>query len=414
MMPTMVNYPVEERQAWRRWVTPKPLQDKPIHRWYVFPHSFTSELVHALIEEWGLGPADYLLDPFAGAGTTLLAAKERGIPAVGYDLSPLAVLVTRAKIAHYSLPGLFRTWHRLKESLNPGRWTGPARNYPDLVQKALPNRVLAAFDAIDGNIAGLSGTETERCFFRTALLAILPRYSRAVATGGWLKWVASQADVADIPAALTGRVETMLADLQEVKFPRRSRWWRIGRADARQLPDPSSVYSAVITSPPYPNRHDYTRVFGIELMFGFLDWSELRKLRYQSFHSHPEARPERPAAKDYAPPAGLVRSVAEIRAKSNDPRVSRMIEGYFLDLYICLRELRRVCRPGAKVALVVGNAQYCGEPVLVDELTAEIGERAGLTCEKLLAVRYRGNSAQQMGIYGRNPSRESVVIFRNI
>jgi hypothetical protein len=89
-----------------------------------------------------------------------------------------------------------------------------------------------------------------------------------------------------------------------------------------------------------------------------------------------------------------------------------MIEGYFLDLYICLRELRRVCRPGAKVALVVGNARYCGEPVLVDELTAEIGEQAGLTGEKLLAVRYRGNSAQQMGSYGRNPSWESIVIFR--
>jgi len=184
----MVNYPVEERQAWRRWVTPQPLKDKPIHRWYVFPHSFTSELVHALLEEWGLGPADYLLDPFAGAGTTLLAAKEGGIPAAGYDLSPLAVLVTRAKIAHYSLPGLFRTWHRLKEGLDPCRWTGPSRNYPDLVRKALPGRLLAAFDAIDGDIAGLSGTETERCFFRTALLAILPRYSRAVATGGWLQF----------------------------------------------------------------------------------------------------------------------------------------------------------------------------------------------------------------------------------
>ena len=415
----MAGYLVEERPDWRRWTTPKPLAEKPVHRWYVFPHSFTSELVHALIDEWGLGPADCLLDPFAGAGTTLLAAKEKGIPAAGYDLSPLAVLVTRAKIADYNLPGLFRTWHRLKEGLDPRRWKYGqgmpcpfTRNYPDLVQKALPDRVLAAFDAIDRNIASLADTEAKRSFFRTALLAILPRYSRAVATGGWLKWVAGEVDAGGIPAALTERVEAMLADLQEAKFPRRSREWRIGRADARQLPDPPSVYSAVITSPPYPNRHDYTRVFGIELMFGFLDRIELRKLRYQSFHSHPEARPERPAAKDYAPPPGLVRAVAEIRAKSNDPRVPRMIEGYFLDLYICLRELRRVCRPGAKVALVVGNARYCGEPVLVDELTAEIGEQAGLTSEKLLAVRYRGNSAQQMGSYGRSPSRESVVIFR--
>ena len=89
-----------------------------------------------------------------------------------------------------------------------------------------------------------------------------------------------------------------------------------------------------------------------------------------------------------------------------------MLEGYFLDMYLCLREVMRVSCPGAKIAFVVGNAQYSGEPILVDELTAEIGEQVGLKCEKILATRYRGNSAQQMGKYGRNPSRESVVIFR--
>jgi len=90
-----------------------------------------------------------------------------------------------------------------------------------------------------------------------------------------------------------------------------------------------------------------------------------------------------------------------------------MVEGYFLDMYLCLREIRRVCRAGAKIACVVGNAQYCGEPILVDELTAEVGEQAGLTCKKIVVVRWRGNSAQQMGRYGRRPSRESIVIFRN-
>ena len=89
-----------------------------------------------------------------------------------------------------------------------------------------------------------------------------------------------------------------------------------------------------------------------------------------------------------------------------------MIDGYFLDLYLALREARRVCKPKARVAFVVGNAQYRGVPIAVDELTAEVGEQAGLKCEKLLVARYRGNSAQQMGKYGRRPSRETVVVFR--
>jgi len=48
---------------------------------------------------------------------------------------------------------------------------------------------------------------------------------------------------------------------------------------------------------------------------------------------------------------------------------------------------------------------------MVDELTAEIGEQAGLRCDKIIAARYRGNSAQQMRDHGRKPSRESIVVF---
>ena len=403
---------VEERTGWRWWVTPKLLEGKPIHRWYVFPHSFTSELVHTLAQEWGLGPDDHILDPFAGAGTTVLAAKELGIPATGYDLSPLAVFASRTKIANYSVRRLEQIWSRLARSMKPSHWNGAAREYPELVCKALPGRLLGAFDAMDRCIAKASGSEAERNFFRLALLAILPNYSSAVATGGWLKWVPKRNGVSTVASALGNRVRLMLDDVRTTQLPRRA-LWRVELGDARALPDAGPSYSAVITSPPYPNRHDYTRVFGVELMFAFLDWEGTRQLRYQSFHSHPEARPKRPEANGYEQPRALARAVARVRKRLKDPRVPKMLEGYFLDMYLFLREMRRVCRDDAKIALVVGNVQYCGERIAVDEFTAEVGEQAGLTCEKLLVARYRGNSAQQMGRFGRNPSRETVVVFVN-
>jgi hypothetical protein len=385
---------------------------KPIHRWYVFPHSFTSDLVHALIEDWGLTSKDHILDPFAGAGTTLLAAKEKGIPATGYDLSPLAVLTAQVKITNYKEDRLKDLWTRLRRRINPARWNGAARDYPDLVSKALPGKLLGAFDAMDRAIAGLDATRRERDFFRLALLSTIPQHSRAVAEGGWLRWVDRRSRTSSPLADFTEHVDLMLEDLDAARAQAGTSW-RVKEADARSLPDAGATYSAVITSPPYPNRHDYTRVFGVELMFGFLDWEQTRQLRYQSFHSHPEARPVRPAANGYVQPRRLARAVAQIRRKEKDPRVSEMIKGYFLDLYLVLREVRRVCKRNARVAFVVGNAQYRGVPITVDELTAEVGEQAGLKCEKLLVARYRGNSAQQMGKHGRNPSRESVVVFQN-
>ena len=188
--------------------------------------------------------------------------------------------------------------------------------------------------------------------------------------------------------------------------------WIAREGDARALPEQEDRFSAVITSPPYPNRHDYTRVFGIELMFGFLNWEQTRALRYQSIHSHPEARPRRPDFNDYSPPNGLGSALSKMEAANLNAKILRMLRGYFIDMHLCLKECNRVVRPGGRIAFVVGNVQYCGCPLQVDELIAEIGAAIGLRTEAVVAVRFRGNSAQQMGRFGRRPSRESVVVFR--
>jgi hypothetical protein len=88
-----------------------------------------------------------------------------------------------------------------------------------------------------------------------------------------------------------------------------------------------------------------------------------------------------------------------------------MLRGYFLDLYLCLKEVRRILKAGGRAGLVVGNAQYHGAVIEVDRATAAIGEQCGLVCDEIRLVRERGNSAQQMGQFGRLPSRESVVLF---
>src|SRR4051794_25104264 len=43
------------------------------------------------------GPGTRVLDPFAGGGAVLLEASLAGLPSVGVDINPLAVLISRAK-----------------------------------------------------------------------------------------------------------------------------------------------------------------------------------------------------------------------------------------------------------------------------------------------------------------------------
>ena len=279
------------------------------------------------------------------------------------------------------------------------------RVYPKLVHKALPEGRLEALDAVATGIDSLNCSSSERDFFRLALISIIPRFSHAVANGGWLRWLNQGASAEKVTIFFQKQIEMMLSDVCDTAT-QDDRYWEAYIADARVMPASDAEYSAVITSPPYPNRHDYTRIFGVELMFAFHNWEENRALRYQTFHSHPEARPNRPSAEKYKPPEALKNSVRDL----SDKRMRRMLDGYFLDMYLCLCEVARVCSKGAKIAFVVGNTQYDGTAILVDEFTAEIGEQAGLTCKEIRAVRWRGNSAQQMGKYGRVASRESVVL----
>ena len=400
-----MKYRLTESAGWKHWVTPKVARDRAIHRWYLLPHSFTGDLVHALVDEWELDERDNILDPFAGAGTTLIAAKERGVRCSGYDLSPLAVLASNTKTAVFCRERLESAWVTLKTTLGPSHGEGVRRTYAELVRKALPEGRLHEFDTIAGRIGEIDCLPSERDFFRLALISVIPRFSHAVANGGWLRWSPHDTGADTVADSFNARVEMMLSDVRDAGSCSDS--WKARIADARSLPDRDATYTAVITSPPYPNRHDYTRVFGVELMFAFLDWEQTRKLRYQSFHSHPEARPERPPADEYESPEALESSIRDL----SDKRIQRMLRGYFLDMYLCLREVTRVCSGGAKVAVVVGNARYGGKAIHVDEYTAELGERTGLVCREIRVVRWRGNSAQQMGRYGRTASRESVVMF---
>ena len=315
------------------------------------------------------------------------------------------------KTARYDPESLKAYWEKLRPRIKVRNPNGEAKTYAELVRKALPGKKLATFHGAKAAIEDFDAPAETRAFFKLALLAQIPKFSNAVPTGGWLSWNPNRRSAARLPHELGGSVHLMLADLRGVPGPPKGEW--CGRvADARRLPVEDGSCAAVITSPPYPNRHDYTRVFGVELMFGFLNWQGTRNLRYQTMHSHPEAKPDRPPADGYKEPAFITKAIRKVAKHEQRGRIVAMLHGYFLDLYLSLKEVARALKLGGHAAFVLGNAQYDGVPIEVDKATALIGKQAGLRCTEIRIVRERGNSAQQMKMHGRNPSRESVIVFR--
>jgi hypothetical protein len=100
--------------------------------------------------------------------------------------------------------------------------------------------------------------------------------------------------------------------------------------------------------------------------------------------------------------------------KDADPRIARLLKGYFEDLFLSLQELHRVLRPGGKIAYVIGNVRHAGTMVPVDEILVQLASGAGLVFDCAWVMRQRGNSAQQMGKFGREAARETVVLLTKV
>jgi DNA modification methylase len=401
---------------YRNYVTAQLPRKQPIYNWFVFPHSFSKELVHWLIERFNIPEGGLVCDTFVGAGTTILACKERGINAWGYDLLPLSVMVTNTKVANYRLTSLRALWERIDSDVSQ---EAPAIDIP-LINRAFSPAVRNRLHGILNQIQEIVPDGPDRNFFHLALLSILERVSYTRKDGGWLKILETENDDAirddDVSHLFQERVAAMLNDVEATNItPAANRSWGAQERDARSF-SRSMQADAIITSPPYLNRHDYTRVFALELTSGFVEsHNQIRDFRYRALRSHPEAHaPEQWSARGYNEPQELRDAKAQLptTGRNCDSRVHRMIDGYFQDMFLVLRAARRQVRSGGHIAFIIGNVRFGGVSIPVDSIIGDIGESLGLRCTDILIARERGNSAQQMRDHGRAAARESIVVWQ--
>lgn len=74
------------------------------HGLHEYKGKFNPQVVRAIGNILPLHPGSTILDPFCGSGTTLLEAFHIGWHAIAVDLNPLAVQITRAKLASMRIP----------------------------------------------------------------------------------------------------------------------------------------------------------------------------------------------------------------------------------------------------------------------------------------------------------------------
>jgi hypothetical protein len=361
---------------------------------------------------------DYVLDPFVGMGTTTFSSMLSGIPSVGIEKLPIAAFAAQTLPLFFTIEQgeLVASWDKLRHMSYKGELADVALDVP-IMKLAFDEETLLNLRRWKRAIDSLPFPL--RNIFLLLFFSVLERCSYASNDGQFLRLKRNKL-LAKPEEALYRKVVEAEDDINRIKweFPD---WERlinhyrpdIYEWDARNL---SSINfkcqpTAIITSPPYPNRYDYSRSYCLELCFHFAkNFNELKAIRFGLLRSHIEAKVKHDEAIPHPAIAEVLQALNG--RKLNNPRIPDLLKGYFIDMKKVIMEWRQVLAPNAKVAMVVDNVRFEGELVPTDLILSEMAENAGFEVREVIIARYKGNSSQQMKKYGRVPVRESIAIWQ--
>lgn len=281
---------------------------------------FSPQLVEILIQRYA-PPHAMLFDPFLGSGTLLLEAGRAGLSASGTEINPAAVCLAQT-YRFINVPTDLRKAHlaalsRLIESSFLG---GPLLSHlkedpdADAIKAKIDELLLTVEDRFQRQLCETFVVLLD--FFKPGL-----SIDRIFAT-----WRKLSLLVSDLP-------------FSEQKI-------EVYHADARRTPLSNASVDLVITSPPYINVHNYHQQYRGSAEA--LNWNLLR----------------------------VAKSEIGSNRKHRGNRFLTVIQ-YCLDMFQVFEELKRVCKPNARIIFVVGRESTVrGTKFFNGEIVAEIAYRA--------------------------------------
>lgn len=375
----------------------------------------------AIAELTRLEPASVVLDPMAGSGTVLRQASENGHSAIGFDLDPLAVLISRAWTTRVSDPAIERVFQLVKSRvLSFGQrtpdlpwideneetsafvryWFGQKQR---VVLRRIAHVLTREYDARDAAALDV---------IRVALSRIIITKDRGASLGRDVShsrphkvMETSTFDVMEAFERSVAATRKLLA-----AAPPQGRV-RVRLGDARRLKAVSAgSVDLVLTSPPYLNQIDYIRGHRLALVWLGYQCPDLRAIRGSSIGA------ERGLGEAGELVKAIVRAMAPI--SSLQPRHASMIARYAQDLLMVMSEVSRVLRPGGRAVMVIGNS--CLKETFIKNAHGVIraGEANGLELvdkvERRLPLRrrYLPLPAKASDPLGRRMRTESIVTLQ--
>jgi DNA modification methylase len=415
--------------------------DRAAHDWYRFVLSYPPHLVRDYLARFGASADKRVLDPFCGTGTTIVECKKLGVPSVGVEAHPMAHFASATKVDWDVDPDELDNSSRCiavaaaSELEADGIIDDPAPTLiaemphlkklrklsPEIEKLLLTNSIsplplhktLVLRDAIRAQ-----GSERCRAHQLLALAKALVTTVGNLEFGPEVGVGPAKPDAPVISRWL--RLTHQMADDLRLLKPLTSAPAEAHHADSREiakLVNRNSV-DIVITSPPYPNEKDYTRTTRLEtVLLGFItSKKELQALKRTMVRSNTrgvyKGDDDHYLVADHSEIQRIAEAIEarrlELGKTSGFERLyAKVTKLYFGGMARHLAELRKILRPNAHLAYVVGDqASYLRIMIRTGQLLASIAESLGYEVEGIDLFRTRLATAT------REQLREEVVLLR--
>ncbi len=394
---------------------------KPRHRWFPYKEGFSPTFVRDFLKTDRQLDKGLVVDPFSGSGTTALVAGELGVRGLGLDVSPLTDFVARAKSTTMSTSEVRTLDECIRDFAASPLHEIAQEPSNETVKRYFEPIVLDSLLGAKQYFLNINCQKTQG-LFKLAFLSSIEPFSTHRKAGNGVKrktnysWPVKADDSRSaVQSFMTDKLKMFRVDLQQSNDLLPPRFFQQSCLGDALSPEVENV-SAVLTSPPYANCFDYSKIYMSELWLGdfFTSKKDQARFREASVRSHVHATwGERHSNFGI----GIVDDIIRPHIEDQDlwsPKIGGMLSGYFTDLGNLLSNLRPRMRQGARLGFVVGNSFYGGIAIATDLLIAELGRKNGYEVEEVRVYRGVIPSSQQFRRLGNNRKymRESMVVLR--
>lgn len=368
-----------------------------------------------------------VLDPMSGSGTVLAVSHSKGHHAVGVDLDPLAVLISRVWTTAIDVTTVQDAATTVLEHARNIFASLPTREaYPKNADPETRRFTRYWFDDYARRQLASLATAIERIQDRTIREALWCAFSRLIISkqsGASLAMDLSHSrphrKFKRAPAkpfrkflSAVDRVTTNCIDSRSQTGGPAA---QVYEGDARRLNLLDGSIDLVITSPPYLNAIDYLRCSKFSLVWMGYSVGDLRRLRSVTVGTEigMDARNDRE----------IQRVLSELKLQPKlQARQEAMLARYINDMQRAVRETSRVLANDGRAVYVIGENTVRGTFIRNAKIVEAVATSAGLRCtsrrsrELPANRRYLPPPSKQLesATLGNRLRREVILTFRKV